>query len=157
MLCQALAIQSWLDALEAGRPWTTDLKTPYWRPYPIFVNPADRAEMRPVYDDLHARYPEVFKGEPLFRTLSRQGQLTGQRLSARKALAMIKRRARAAELGDAVCCHTFRATGITDYLNNGGSLENAQAIAAHSSPRTTKLYDRTSDEISLDEIEKIQI
>jgi integrase/recombinase XerD len=55
------------------------------------------------------------------------------------------------------CCHTFRATGIPEYLENGGTIENAQAIAAHESPRTTKLYDRTSDEITLDEVERIAI
>jgi integrase len=54
-------------------------------------------------------------------------------------------------------CHTFRATGITAYLKNKGLLEHAQAIANHASPRTTKLYDRRSDEISLDEVEKISI
>ena len=60
-------------------------------------------------------------------------------------------------LPTAVCNHTFRATGITAYLDNGGSLENAQAMAAHESPRTTKLYDRTDDQITLDEVEKIGI
>ena len=54
-------------------------------------------------------------------------------------------------------CHTFRATGITAYLEAGGTLENAQAMAAHESPRTTKLYDRTGDEITLDEVERIAI
>jgi integrase len=54
-------------------------------------------------------------------------------------------------------CHTFRATGITAYLESGGTLENAQAMAAHESPRTTKLYDRTGDEITLDEVERITI
>jgi integrase len=63
----------------------------------------------------------------------------------------------AAGLSTKVCCHTFRATGITAYLENGGTIENAQAIAAHESPRTTKLYDRTDDEITLDEIERILI
>jgi integrase/recombinase XerD len=52
---------------------------------------------------------------------------------------------------------TFRATGITAYLEAGGTLENAQAVAAHESPRTTKLYDRTGDEITLDEVERITI
>jgi integrase/recombinase XerD len=52
-------------------------------------------------------------------------------------------------------CHTFRATGITIYLLNGGSLEKAQMMAAHESPRTTRLYDRTNDQISLDEVERI--
>jgi integrase/recombinase XerD len=57
----------------------------------------------------------------------------------------------------ATCCHTFRATGITPHLGNGGTLENAQAMTAHESPRTTKLYDRTSEEITLDEVERIAI
>ena len=56
---------------------------------------------------------------------------------------MIKRRAAEAALPYSTCCHTFRATGITAYLQNGGTLEHAQQIAAHQSPRTTKLYDRT--------------
>ena len=62
-------------------------------------------------------------------------------------LYMIKRRATGAALPYSTCCHTFRATGITAYLQNGGTLEHAQQIAAHQSPRTTKLYDRTKDEI----------
>ena len=70
---------------------------------------------------------------------------------------MIKRRALAIGLPSSTCCHTFRATGITAYLENGGTIENAQAIASHESPRTTKLYDRTSDEITLDEVERIAI
>ena len=72
-------------------------------------------------------------------------------------LAMIKRRAAGAALPYSTCCHTFRATRITTYLQNGGTLELAQQIAAHESPRTTKLYDRTEDEISLDEVEGIRI
>jgi integrase len=71
---------------------------------------------------------------------------------------MVKRRAIAAGIGiDRICCHTFRATGITAYLENGGTIENAQAIAAHESPKTTKLYDRRADELTLDEIERIMI
>ena len=70
---------------------------------------------------------------------------------------MIKRRGKAAGLREDICCHTFRATGITAYLDNGGTIETAQQIAAHESPRTTKLYDRTSDQLSLDEIEKVII
>ena len=53
--------------------------------------------------------------------------------------------------------HTFRATGITAYLLNGGTLERAQAIAAHESPRTTKLYDRTAAEVTIEDIEKIWV
>jgi NAD(P)-dependent dehydrogenase (short-subunit alcohol dehydrogenase family) len=43
------------------------------------------------------------------------------------------------------------------YLKNSGKLEVAQQIANHESPRTTKLYDRRNDEVSLDEIERITI
>lgn len=94
---------------------------------------------------------------PLFRTISSRRTLTSTRMNRTDVLRMIKRRARAAGLRTRVCCHTFRATGITAYLLNNGLLEHAQRIAAHESIRTTKLYDRTSDTVSLDEIEKIQI
>ncbi len=78
---------------------------------------------------------------PLFQTLNRSGTLTGRAMHRVDALRMIKRRARGAGLPSSTCCHTFRATGITAYLENGGTIENAQAIAAHESPRTTKLYE----------------
>lgn len=95
---------------------------------------------------------------PLFRTTrGRSRQLTENGLNEREALGMIKRRAQSAGLPSSICNHTFRATGITAYLENGGTVENAQAIAAHESPRTTKLYDRRSDRLSLDEIERILI
>lgn len=97
------------------------------------------------------------KKSPLFRTVAGSGRLTERGLTRNDALRMIKRRAKAAGLSPKTSCHTFRATGITAYLDNGGTIENAQAIAAHESPRTTKLYDRTSDEITLDEIERIVI
>jgi len=97
------------------------------------------------------------KKRPLFRTLAEHRQLTEERITRNDVLRMIKRRARAAGLPETTSCHTFRATGITAYLENGGTIENAQAIAAHESPRTTKLYDRTSDEITLDEVERIAI
>lgn len=97
------------------------------------------------------------KHGPLFRTASRQRRLTLSRMSRSDVLRMIQRRARKANLDHSVCCHTFRATGITTYLENGGSLEHAQRIAAHESVRTTKLYDRTCDAVSLDEIERIAI
>jgi integrase len=94
---------------------------------------------------------------PLFRSLGRERHLSERRLHRLEVLAMIKRRARQASLPRTTCCHTFRATGITTYLQNGGTIEHAQQIANHESPRTTKLYDRTNDGISLDEIERIII
>jgi integrase/recombinase XerD len=94
---------------------------------------------------------------PIFRTISRQGEITERALTRNDAFRMVKRRAAGAGLPLTTCNHTFRATGITAYLHNGGTIEKAQAIAAHESPRTTKLYDRTCDEITLDEIERILI
>ena len=67
----------------------------------------------------------------------------------------IQRRARGTGIKTRIGNHTFRATGITAYLKNKGTLEAAQHIANHESPRTTKLYDRRQDEISLDEVERI--
>ena len=93
----------------------------------------------------------------LFQSVGRNRLPSGSAMHRTDVLRMVKRRARDAGLPDSTCCHTFRATGITAYLDNGGTIENAQAIAAHESPRTTKLYDRTSDEITLDEIERILI
>ncbi len=95
---------------------------------------------------------------PLFRTIGRgTGILTKTPLPQANAYAMIQRRAEAAGIDTAVCCHTFRATGITAYLKNGGTLEKAAPMANHSSTRTTQLYDRRSDEVSLDEVQRILI
>jgi hypothetical protein len=68
---------------------------------------------------------------------------------------MIQRRAKAAGLRTRISARSFRATGITTYLQNGGKLEIAQHMAGHESARTTRLYDRRSDEVELDEVERI--
>lgn len=95
---------------------------------------------------------------PLFRSIAgKGGKLPGHALRRNNALDMVKRRALAAGLSERICCHTFRATGITAYLEAGGTIEKAQQIAAHESPKTSKLYDRTNDQITLDEIERIVI
>jgi len=70
---------------------------------------------------------------------------------------VIQRRAGGLGMRVRIGCHTFRATGIAAYLEAGGTLENAQAMTAHESPRTTKPYDRNGDEITLDEVERISI
>ena len=97
-------------------------------------------------------------GGPLFRTIRRgTAELTRSPLPSNKAYAMVQRRAQAAEIGTRIGNHTFRATGITAYLTNGGTLEKAASIANHASTRTTQLYDRRSDDVNLDEIERILI
>jgi integrase len=94
----------------------------------------------------------------LFRTAARKtGLLTEKPMHQQDAYRMIQRRAKAAGIETRIGNHTFRATGITAYLKNSGKLEVAQHIANHESPRTTKLYDRRQDDISLDEIERIAI
>ena len=119
--------------------------------------PAHHRAAEALDDYLAAAQLEEAKA-PLFQSVDPAGRrLTGRALSRRLVLAMIKRRAAAADLPPSTCCHTFRATGITAYLSNGGTLEHAQRIAGHASPKTTKLYDRTADAISVDEIERIVI
>ncbi len=97
------------------------------------------------------------KNGPLFRTVDRHRRLTARAMAPVDALKMIKRRAKAATLPETIGCHTFRATGITAYLQGGGTIEGAQAIAAHESPRTTKLYDRRGDMATLEEVQRIAI
>jgi integrase len=95
---------------------------------------------------------------PLFRTFKgNSGVMTQNAMRQVCAWNMVRRRAEAAGIKTPICNHSFRGTGITTYLSNGGTLEKAQQMAAHESPRTTKLYDRTSDEISVAEIERIII
>ena len=95
----------------------------------------------------------------LFRTSRGHAgiMLSGQPMAQPDAWRMIRRRAAAAGILAPIGNHTFRATGITAYLANGGTLEHAQAMAAHESPRTTKLYDRTQERLTQDEVERIRL
>jgi site-specific recombinase XerD len=95
---------------------------------------------------------------PLFRTIGRgTNALTTTPLPQANAYAMIRRRAAAVGIKTKIGNHSFRATGITAYLKNGGTLEKAAAMANHASTRTTQLYDRRRDEMSLDEVERIRV
>ena len=96
--------------------------------------------------------------KPLFRTIGRgTDELTTTPLPQANAYAMIRRRAISAGIETKIGNHTFRATGITAYLKNGGTLEKAAAMANHASTRTTQLYDRRHDDVSLDEVERVAI
>ncbi|WP_085811378.1 tyrosine-type recombinase/integrase [Sphingomonas sp. TZW2008] len=95
---------------------------------------------------------------PLFRTIGRgTGRLSQTPLPQASAYQMVRRRAAAAGIATQIGNHSFRATGITAYLKNGGTLERAAAMANHVSTRTTQLYDRRSDEVTLDEVERVLI
>ncbi len=95
----------------------------------------------------------------LFRTSLRHtpALLTDQPMAQADAWRLVRKRALAAGIMAPIGNHSFRATGITAYLANGGALEHAQAIAAHESPRTTKLYDRTQEGLTQDEVERIHL
>jgi len=116
-----------------------------------------------LLDDYLSEYLEV-TGQggrptaPLFPTIDRQTkELSDRPLADGNARAMVNRRARAAGITAKISNHSFRASGITNYLENGGVLEKAAVMAAHASTRTTQLYDRRDDRPNLDEFEKIQI
>jgi len=94
---------------------------------------------------------------PLFRTVRRgTAQLNDTPLPQANAYAMVRRRASAADMGTKIGNQTFQATVITAHLKNGGTLENAAAMANHASTRTTQLYDRRRDDISLGQVERIR-
>lgn len=112
------------------------------------------------YLDLYMDEANLWKEKdtPLFQTAPRRSRmLTGVRLQRQEAWAMVKRRVLAAGVSTEACNHTFRASGITNFLRNGGSRDNAQKIAAHEDIRTTALYDRRDEAISLDEIERVRL
>ena len=83
--------------------------------------------------------------------------LTEKPMDQKDAWRMIRKHAAAAGIAAPIGNHTFRATGITNFLENGGSLENAQDMAAHASPRTTRLYDRRKDRLKQAEVERIRL
>ena len=94
----------------------------------------------------------------LFRSaVGRTGTLATTPMGQADVYRMIERRALKAEVQTRIGCHSFRATGVTEYLRNGGKLEVAQQMANHESARTTGLYDRRQDQVSLDEVEQILI
>src|SRR5271169_6124898 len=120
----------------------------------------------PCHHNLEAYLHEYIDGaglasEPkalLFQTYSRTtGQLTSNPLPQANAYMMIQRRSKSGEIATKICNHTFRATGLTAYLKNGGTLENAALMANHASTRTTQLYDRRAEEVTLDEVERILV
>ena len=95
---------------------------------------------------------------PLFLSaIGRTGQLSSRPMGRTDVWYMIRRRAADSGLKTAIGCHTFRATGITDYLTTGGKLEIAQRMAGHSNAKTTGLYDRRNDDISVSEVERVGI
>ena len=113
-----------------------------------------------TYIDEYIEYAHITEDKKsyLFRTtIGRTRVLTERPMRQADVYRMIRRRTKDAGIATPIGCHTFRATGITNYLENGGTLEKAQFMAAHESSRTTGLYDRRGDEVTLDDVERISI
>ena len=142
------------DYFQAGKRWKLRFMEKGGKYNEVFAH--HNAE---AYLDAYLNAASIWeeKKGPLFRTINRKLELSDRAMSRSDALRMVKRRALAAGLSTTTCNHTFRATGITTYLKNGGKVEIAQRMAAHESARTTGLYDRRDDEVSLDEVERIAI
>lgn len=142
------------DYFQAGKRWKFRFMEKGGKYNEVFAH--HNAEQ---YLDAYLEAADIWdeKKSPLFRTLDRKLALSPREMHRTDALRMVKRRAVAAGLPESICNHTFRGTGITTYLKNGGRVEIAQQIAEHESARTTGLYDRRDDEVSLDEVERILI
>ena len=148
------------EEFASGRPPSEE----FW-----LADPAARERRQAAHDAvppcareaLHAYIAAAGIGEDrkgfLFRTSRGYGGtvLSDQPMAQADAWRMVRKRALAAGIMAPIGNHSFRATGITAYLANGGTLEHAQSMAAHESPRTTKLYDRTKERLTQDEIERI--
>ena len=94
----------------------------------------------------------------VFVTIDRKTKaLSDCPLSQSNAYVMVRKRAKEAGIKTQICNHTFRATGITTFLENNGTLERAARIANHASTRTTQLYDRRSRKILQKDVEKIDL
>ncbi len=89
--------------------------------------------------------------------LGTKGQFSDRPMARVDAWYMVRRRAMDAGIAAAIGNHSFRAIGITDYLNNGGDITIAQRMAGHSSIKTTQVYDRRSDDVSFSETERLGI
>ena len=116
--------------------------------------PANHVPQGYLHDYIDAAGIWEEKNAPLFRSV-RQKELTDNALRENYALDMIKRRARRAGLPDWVGCHVCRATGITRFLETGGTLEEAADLANHADTRTTRIYDRRDRSIRRTSVERI--
>lgn len=140
----ALTIVDWLDTSKLRDQLNV----------PLFQTFATRG---PRLDTLNTGFPIDGDRPPTSIANKKFGRaLSGNPMTQAMTWEMIQRRTVAAGIETAVCNHTFRATGITAYLSNGGTIERAAVIAGHASTRTTQLYDRRPDDVTLEEIERIR-
>ena len=144
------------DLRPKGAGWQIQLHEKGGKQHVMPCHHALAEELRAYIDA--AGIAEDRKGH-LFRTAPGHNAtvLLEKPMAQADAWRMIRRRAVAAGIHAPIGNHSFRATGITAYLSNGGALEHAQEMAAHESPRTTKLYDRTKERLTQQEVERIRL
>jgi site-specific recombinase XerD len=144
------------DYFQAGRRWKMRLREKGGQRRTVPVHHKAKAYLDAY---LEAAALRDRSDAPLFQSLrGRTGELTGNRLQPNNVLQMVKRRAEEAGFDPSqISCHTFRATGITIYLENDGDLETAQYIAGHASPSTTRMYDHRQEDVEQEEVERIRI
>jgi integrase len=141
------------DLEPRGAGWVLRLREKGGKPH---VLPCHHALAEALHAYLGAAGIATDREGWLFRSAKGRGEALSTRpMGQVDAWRMLRRRAAAAGIATPIGCHSFRATGITAYLANGGTLEHAQAMAAHASPRTTKLYDRTQEGLTQDEVERV--
>ncbi|MEQ8694859.1 MAG: tyrosine-type recombinase/integrase [Gammaproteobacteria bacterium] len=139
--------------VQEGHPWVR-LREKGGRDHAMPLHPELEATIGLYLGGMRDAAPDL----PLFRAAcGRAGTLTLHRLDRRDAWAMVQRRANAAGLTTHATCHSFRATGITAFLKNGGTLDAARLMAAHASARTTTLYDRRLVRLCAGEIARIAL
>ncbi len=94
--------------------------------------------LRPLRAYLSAR-GRLKETEPLFASGSRRN--TGEPLTTRSISRIVKERLRAVGLDDSrLTAHSLRHTAITLSIKGGASLQQAQAMARHTDPKTTLIY-----------------
>lgn len=144
------------DYFQQGKKWWFRLHEKGGKHHELPAHHRAEEFMDAYLDGLHGAGGPVGRDTPLFRTgRGRSGALGKNRMAVTDAFRMVKRRAKAAGLPSSTCNHSFRATCITNFRKNGGSRGKAAQLAAHESERTTRLYDRSDDPITLDEIERV--
>jgi integrase len=149
--------------------WVEDAFTHHRRPWVRLVEKGGKQHEMPCHHNLEAYLHawldtsglRLEPKAPLFPTVAagkgRGQQRLTRRHHPREAQAMVRKRAKGAGIATVIGNHTFRGTGITAYLKNGGTLEKAREMANHADTRTTRLYDRRAEDVSLDDVERISI
>jgi site-specific recombinase XerD len=144
------------DYFQQGKKWWFRLHEKGGKHHELPAHHKAEEFMDAYLEALRAAGAPHGKDTPLFRTgKGRSGELGETRMTENDALRMVKRRAKGAGLPSSTCNHSFRATCITNFRKNGGSRGKAAQLAAHESERTTRLYDRSDDPVTLDEIERV--